>query len=165
MMSIERYLGSYYPIFHRTSVTKRRLLTLTAILLIPTCAWHMGRKMDLEFSAKATQIIAMVLFLLPSIFVNFKLFIIARKVHRQREVSSGKGKTKNLKNISTALWVVACLMLLCIPSSLNIALYLARMSTNTINLSFIWSYTCATMNSTLNALIFSGRTKFYAQKE
>ena len=28
VMSIERYLGTYYPIFHRTSVTRRRLLTL-----------------------------------------------------------------------------------------------------------------------------------------
>ena len=159
VMSIERYLGAYYPIFHRTSVTKRRLLTLTAILLIPTCAWHMGRKMDLEFSAKATQIIVMVLFLLPFIFVNFKLFIIARKVHRQRAVSSGKGKTKNFKNISTALWAVACLMLLCIPTSLNTAFILARMSTNTIKLSYIWSYTCITMNSTLNALIFFWKNK------
>ena len=27
VMSIERYLGAYYPIFHRTSVTRRRLLS------------------------------------------------------------------------------------------------------------------------------------------
>ena len=27
VMNIERYLGAYYPIFHRTSVTRRRLLT------------------------------------------------------------------------------------------------------------------------------------------
>ena len=31
VMSIERYLGAYYPIFHRTSVTKRRLLTLRSL--------------------------------------------------------------------------------------------------------------------------------------
>ena len=163
VMSIERYLGAYYPIFHRTSVTRRRLLTLTAILLIPTCAWHMSKKMDLEFSAKATQIIVIVLFLLPFIFVNFKLFIIARKVHRQRAVSSGKGKgkgkTKNFKNISTALWLVACLMLLYIPLSTYIAFYLSRMPKNTMRLSYIWSYTCATMNCTLNTFIFFWKNK------
>ena len=32
VMNIERYLGAYYPIFHRTSVTRRRLLTLLVIL-------------------------------------------------------------------------------------------------------------------------------------
>ena len=34
VMSIERYLGVYYPLFHRTSVTRRRLLTLLGILTI-----------------------------------------------------------------------------------------------------------------------------------
>ena len=34
VLRIERYLGAYYPISHRTSVTKRRLSTLLAILLI-----------------------------------------------------------------------------------------------------------------------------------
>ena len=31
VMSIERYLGAYYPILHRTSLTRRRLMTLLAI--------------------------------------------------------------------------------------------------------------------------------------
>ena len=153
VMSIERYLGAYYPIFHRTSVTRRRLLTLIAILLIPTSALYMSGKMDLVISTGATQIIALVLFLPPFIFFNFKLFIISRKV------TSGKRKTKNFKNISTALWVVACLMLLYIPISLNAAFILARMSTNTRNLSFIWAYTCNTMNCTLNTLIFFWKNK------
>ena len=33
IMSIERYQGAYHPIFHRKSLTRRRLLTLLAILL------------------------------------------------------------------------------------------------------------------------------------
>ena len=47
VMSIERYLGAYYPIFHRTSVTRRRLLTLIAILLIPTSALYVSGRMNL----------------------------------------------------------------------------------------------------------------------
>ena len=159
VMSIERYLGAYYPFFHRTSVTKRRLLTFTAMLLIPASALYMSGRMNLAISTGASFIIAMVLFLPPFIFVNFKLFIIARKVRPERAATSGKRKTKNFKNISTALWLVSCLMLLYIPTSLNIAFNLARMSTNTINLSYIWSYTCNTMNSTLNALIFFWKNK------
>ena len=34
VMCIERYLGVYYPIFHKTSVTRRKLLTILAILII-----------------------------------------------------------------------------------------------------------------------------------
>jgi hypothetical protein len=34
VMNIERYLAVYYPIFHRTSVTRRRLLTLLATSFI-----------------------------------------------------------------------------------------------------------------------------------
>ena len=33
VMSIERYLGAYHPVLHRTSVTRRRLLIRLAILL------------------------------------------------------------------------------------------------------------------------------------
>ena len=40
VMNIERYLGAYYPIFHRTSVTRRRLLVLLPISLIPTTVIH-----------------------------------------------------------------------------------------------------------------------------
>jgi hypothetical protein len=34
VMNFDRYLATSYPIFHRTSVTKGRLLTLLAILII-----------------------------------------------------------------------------------------------------------------------------------
>ena len=159
VMNIERYLGAYYPIFHRTSVTRRRLLTLIAMLLIPTSALYMSGKMNLAISTEASQIIAMVLFLPPFLFVNFKLLIVARNVRRKRAVPPGKRKMQNFKNISTALWVVACLMLLYIPTSLSIAFYLSRMSTNTINLSYIWTSTCSTMNCTLNTLIFFWKSK------
>ena len=34
VMNFDRYLATYYPIFHRTSVTKGRLLTFLVILII-----------------------------------------------------------------------------------------------------------------------------------
>ena len=104
-------------------------------------------------------IILVALFLPPFIFVNFKLFIIARKVQRERAVSMEKGKRKNLKNISTALWVVGCLMLFYIPTSVNIAFNVAGKSFNTIKFSSIWALTCWAMNCTLNSLIFFWKNK------
>ena len=154
VMTIERYLGVYYPIFHHTSVTRRRLLTFLAILLTSTIVMFTISRGSLVISSSLNLIILMALFLPPFIFVNFKLFIIARKVRRERAISEEKGKRKNLKNISPALWVVGCLMLLYLPTSLNIAFNLAGKSFNTITFSSIWALTCSTMNCTLNSLIF-----------
>ena len=101
----------------------------------------------------------MALFLPPFMFVNFKLFTIARKVHRERAVSPEKRTTVNSKNISMALWAVACLMLLYIPSLFNVtAISFADNSVN-IALSYIWALTTAIMNFTLNSLIFSWKNK------
>ena len=160
VMSIERYLGAYYPIFHRTSVTRRRLLTLLAILLIPLAFMYIISRNGLVIPVVAFELIFMALFLSPIMFVNFKLFIIARKVHRKRAISpAGTKTTMNFKTISTGLWMVACLMLLYIPFSFVIAFTLLEKSSNTLRLSYIWALTCITMNSTLNSLIFFWKNK------
>ena len=158
VMNIERYLGAYYPTFHHTSVTRRRLLTLLATLLITTIVMQIIFGYSLVISKPVFLMIFMALFLPPFMFVNFKLFIIARKVHRERTVSPGKRTTMNLKNISTALWAVACTLLLSIPIGFDIAFELAGKFTNT-NLSYMWSFTCVAINCTLNSLIFFWKNK------
>ena len=122
VISIERYLGAYYPIFHHTLVTRRRLLILLAILLISTTAIYTisGNGVHIIRGSVFLMII-LAIFPLSFMFVNFKLFIIARKVHRERAVLPEKRRTINLKNISTALWAVGCLMLLSIPCCFLIA--------------------------------------------
>ena len=60
VMSIERYLGAYYPIFHRTSVTKRRLLTLLAILLIVHTILYVISTNDMIISWTSVVIIFLV---------------------------------------------------------------------------------------------------------
>ena len=159
VMSIERYLGVYYPIFHYTSVTRRRLLTLLAILLILTTVMLTISRGDLVISSSLIILILMALFLPPFIFVNFKLFIIARKVQRERPMSEKKRKRKKLKNISAALWVVGCLMLFYLPTSLNTAFNLVGKSLKTTRFSSTWALTCSTMNCTLNSLIFFWKNK------
>ena len=86
VMTTERYLAAYYPIFHRTSVTRRRLLTLLAKLLIPITVIRIISGFTV-ISRVMLSLISQALFLLPFIFFNLKLFIIARKVHRERAAS------------------------------------------------------------------------------
>ena len=97
-------------------------------------------------------------YLPPFVFINFKLFVIVRKVKREREASPGK-RTINLKNISPGLWAVACLFLLTIPGCFYIAFDFAEKSTNTLILSSTWALTIYTMNCTFNSLIFFWKNK------
>ena len=154
VMSIERYLGAYYPIFHRTRVNRCRLLTFLVILLIPLGVFYI-------ISRNFMLVIFMSLLIPPFIFTNVKLFIFVRKVHRERAVSPEKKTTVNLKSISMGLWIVACLMLFSIPiyMSVYIVFNVAKDSTNTIRFSFICILTSATMNCTLNSLIFFWKNK------
>ena len=126
VMSIEGYLGAYYPIFHRTSVTKRRLLTLLVILDVTAAVMHIFSENGLVISSTVFLIICTTLFLPLFMFANFKLFTIARKVHRERTVSPGEKTTKKLKNISMVLWVIVFLILLYIPAFSTLRLILLR---------------------------------------
>ena len=72
MTDTERYLGAYHPIFHRTSVTRRRLLTLLAILLFPITVLRIISRNSLAISGAMLLLIFLALFLPPFIFVNFK---------------------------------------------------------------------------------------------
>ena len=158
VMSIERYLGTYYPIFHHTSVTRRRLLTLFSTLLIPPAVMYVVSSDGLSVNPALFTLVFVVLYLPPFMFINFKLFVIARKVKRERAASPGK-RTISLKNISTALWAVACLILSAIPSCFFIAFHFAEKSTNIEQLSYMWAFTCYTMNCTFNSLIFFWKNK------
>ena len=152
VMSIERYLGTHHPIYHRTSVTRRKLLALVTILSVLTNVTYLVSRNVLGMSAALYLLIFMGLCLPPFMFVNVKLLIIVWK--RARNASPEKKTTVNFKNISAGLWVVACLMLLSIPSSFRVAVNLAEESANTLRFAYIWPATCVAMNCTLNSLIF-----------
>ena len=160
VMCVERYLGTYYPIFHCTSVTRRRLLALFPILIIPPAVMYIISIVSngLVVPRAMSFLVFKGSYLPPFVFINFKLLVIVRKVMREREASPGK-RTINLKNISTALWAVACLFLLTIPSCFYIAFDFAEKSTNTLILSSTWALTIYTMNCTFNSLIFFWKNK------
>ena len=164
VMSIERYLGVYYPFFHRTSLTRHRLLTLLLVLsLVPTILTIISTQ-DLVISFATKLIILSVIVLPPFVFFNYKLFMIARKV--RRDIASRGDNTSspeistlrdNLKKISTCLLAVGCLFLLYIPVFIFIAFHLAgfKFGENTIfKMVIFWTRTVSNANSTLNCLIF-----------
>ena len=154
VMSIERYLGAYYPIFHRTSVTRRRLMTLLAILLIFQTTLKVISTHDMIIPRTVHPVFIMIAVFLPLVFLNFKLLKISREVRQRISISPEKRTRINLKSISTCLLVVACLVVLSIPACVYIIFNTENKEASNARLSSIWTVTFFTMNCTFNSLIF-----------
>ena len=108
VMSIERYLGAYYPIFHRTSLTRRKLLTLLAILIVVHTTMDVIHINNIITKILAI-IIVMVTVFFPLAYFNFKLFKISREVRRRNATSFERRTTINLKLKHFYLFVGCCL--------------------------------------------------------
>ena len=160
VMSFERYLGAYYPIFHRTSVTRRRLLTLLAIILIFFTSLYVISTNDMIISRNVVKIIFIFASSPPLLYMNFKLFKISRDL-RGRKTSSGRRTTVNLKSISACLLVVACLVMMSISVMAFIVLDIISENklASSVMFSLAWAKTTWNMNCTFNSLIFFWKNK------
>ena len=157
VMNIDRYLATHYPIYHRTSVTKGKLLTLFTVLVTIELASSAMAINDL-ISFQVHLLIFLAIFISPMLLINYKLFTVARKSHRNNEISPEMKKSFSLKKMSSCLLVVACLSVLSIPTFVYIGLILTSKETEFIlnNAEFVglWARSIATMNSSFNSLIF-----------
>ena len=160
VICIERYLGVYYPIFHKTSVTKRRLLTILAVFFILPTTLTILCTNGLVISTAVALSISMAIIIPPFIFFNYKLFKISRKMRRQNATSPEKRRKIRLKNINTCLLTVACLVVSSIPATVYVVFGLVEDSTSeNTRLSLVWSDTTFVMNCSFNSLIFFWKNK------
>jgi hypothetical protein len=163
VMNFDRYLATSYPIFHRTSVTKGRLLTLLAILNIVEITLVVMFVNDFVISSQVHALIIYILFIPAMLFINYKLFLVVRKSCRNKRISPEIKKTFSSKNISSCLLVVACLVVSSIPWCVYIGLIINSPETkNTLNnatLAGLWAITIPLMNCTFNCLISYWKNK------
>ena len=163
VMNFDRYLATSYPIFHRTSVTKRRLLTLLAILIIVQVILRVMAVNDFVISYQVHFIILCNLLIPAMLFINYKLFLVVRKSRKNKRISPDTKKTFSLKNISSCLLVVACVVVVSIPWCVYIGLRInSPETTNTLDnatLAWMWGITISLMNGTFNCLIFYWKNK------
>jgi hypothetical protein len=163
VMSFDRYLATYCPIFHRTSVTKGRLLTLLAILIIVELTLGVMSINNFVIPIQVHILILFIPVIPPMVFINYKLFTIARKSCRNNGIPPEMKKTFSLKNISSCLLAVACLALLSIPVFVYIGLTIISKNDAWIlhngQIAALWSGTIISMNSTFNCLIFFCKNK------
>ncbi len=162
VMNFDRYLATYYPIFHRTSVTKGKLLTLLAILSVLELLLKLLSVNNFVISSRTHGLIVFIIFFPSMLFINCKLFIIARKSRRNKGISPEIKTTLSLKKISSCLLAAACLLVVSIPASVYIGLEKnskTRMSFDDGNFARLWSRTLMSMNCTCNCLIFYWKNK------
>ena len=163
VMNFDRYLATSYPIFHRTSATKGKLLTLLAILISVELTLALMSVNNLVISFQVHILIFTIIVIPPMVFINYKLFTIARKSRRNNGIPAEMKKTFSLKNISSCLLAVACLAVLSIPVFVYLGLtitskYDASMLDNG-QIAALWGGTIISMNSTFNCLIFFWKNK------
>ena len=161
VMSLDRYLATHYPIFHRTSVTKGKLLTLFAFLVFTVLIVRSMSVNNLVIPFEVGILIFLIIFILPMLFINYKLFTVARKSRKNNGISPDM--KKSFKKISSCLLVVACLSLMSIPSLVYIVLRQTsketRFTLGNAQIAGLWAGTANSMNSTFKCLIFYWKNK------
>ena len=162
VMNFDRYLATYYPIYHRTSVTKRKLLGLHGILSILGVAFLMLTASNIILSYQVGVLICLGILFPPMLFINYKLYIIAKKNRRNSATSTEIRKAFSMKNVSSCLLSVACFVMLSIPAFVSSGLRITTRDTLILDSSYIgylWSGTIISINSTCNCLIFYWKNK------
>lgn len=160
VMSFDQYLATAYPIYHRTSVTKTRLLILLSFFLLFDFTLYVITFNDFILPFHFNVIIFFAVVFPPFFFTNYKLFRISREMSRKNRIIPKKRTVVDLKNISSCLLVVACFVILSIPAFVYTILRFAEKPTSVnVQLSWVWGSTIASMNGTCNCLIFFWKNK------
>ena len=167
IFTIERFLGVMSPIFHRTSITKKRLLYLLAFLntvlvaLLPLHYFYwniIGEMLTTAF---------LLLFFLAFVYFHCKILSIAKSESKVKMVDQNtettashkqrKQLTISLKNTSSCCLALGCFSICSFPEIVSsIWRFTSKPSWNdkSVVLVNIWCSTLFAMNSTFNCLIF-----------
>jgi hypothetical protein len=147
-LTLERYLGLAYPLFHRTSVTKRRLLfflfvtqLLSFVVVILTHTYKV-HYVDLYI------LIMTVIFIT---LMNVRMFFIAKS---KRKVLKGKA---SIKKYYACVIALGCFTVCCLPTIVYYGLVVAgtiQTDWKSAMYFFFWNLTILSVNSTANSLIF-----------
>ena len=163
VMNFDRYLATYYPFRHRTSVTKAKLLTLLATLTIVGLTLLLLSINDSIIVHPMGMLVCLILISPPMLFINYKLLTIARKSRGNNRISPEVKRTFPWKNISSCLLAVICFVCFSIPAFIYAALKIMSKNKNialdNAELVALWAKTIASMNSSFNCLIFYWKSK------
>ena len=175
-LNIERFLGIVYPIFHRTSVTKKRILTFLAVLLVLNIIQSTLSFRNLVIPDNILVLVYLPFYFLMLLLLNYKMFVIAKakkvgtRVDAVHFTPSDKERRKHifdLKKVSLCFLAVACLFVCYCPGIVLCGLFVTQelplYDQKVVPLS-LWLSTFVSMNSTFNCLIFFWKNETLRQE-
>ncbi|XP_046839590.1 probable G-protein coupled receptor 21 [Xenia sp. Carnegie-2017] len=154
VMNIDRYLSVSKPLYHKTNVTKRKLLLLFIALQSINVIIAVLHTEELAYPREINAFIFMVLYLPPMLFINYKLLRLSRKYRKSNVKNREKKATSTLKQISISLMAFAGIIVFSIPVLVFIVYNMFVTEIKWKNVVELWLRTILTMNSTFNCLIF-----------
>ncbi len=166
-LNLERFLSITRPIFHRTYVTRRRLLSVLALLQLLTVVLSTFCFQELLIPDYIVVNVVLVTLLSLFVYLNCSIFLVAKQ-HRENNVSNvvspcsdDRKKKKKLillefKKAFTCFLAVICFLLCSLPgiviSWLCLAWNTPLYDEKVLHLT-LWMPTISSMNATFNCLI------------
>ena len=161
--NFERYMGILHPFHHRIAVTNKRLLAYVVVVcVIQTiiCSFTLTHKQI----ARPVLVANLLIFLLTTVFVYWKIFFTMHEKNRTRDENSpqsNQSKTaskkarllKELKLAKSSCLVVACCLVCCVPATLTFG-PLNRSGTVDAVMLKMYIFLLAISNSTMNSIIY-----------
>ena len=169
-LNIERFLVLTTPFFHKTRVTKGRLMLFMALLMIIPVALVPFYYSKMSIIGDSTISVVLLFILFAFIFLNYKILAIVKSKrddvriaptgiatlsHQQRNILK-----KKYKNISTCSLAVGCFFVCFCPEVITaIWRFTSKVPRDDRQavLNKFWSNTLVAMNSTFNCVIFFWR--------
>lgn len=100
-LNIDRFLAIRYPLFHKQSVTRRRLMALLLVLLLIFLVERVLAYTNIfGIVCYATEAVLIGFLLVVVFLINYKMFTIAKAARKRR--------TAPVKNVSTCILAVVC---------------------------------------------------------
>ena len=96
VMNFDRYLATSYPLYHRTSMAKRKHLILFAMLNVVVVTVFLLSLRDFVITYKMGLFITFIVMWVPMMFFNYKLFAVAIKSRTSNGIRREMRKSSKL---------------------------------------------------------------------
>ena len=172
VMSWERYAAICHPLFHRTKVTRKRLLKCTIFfwllaLLGTVLSWHFAVFFDYVIIPELLVFnIILAYFYLRIYVANSRSFKNTRRTERDQNAMRNEQRRQHLANVKLAkscFLAVMAYVICYLPSSIFTKAAL-KVEKDLSNCILVWAITLILANSTVNSIVFFWRNKSLRQE-